>query len=109
MPEIYVHRTEEGLHKTELQYSPSATEQSTNMAPLTFAQYPKELVFSDIILISESPIFQRLVQWKLSKQIQTCANKIVKYSIHVSLVNEWKNNYYILNRYAILTIHWTPC
>ena len=56
MPEIYVHRIEDGLHKTDIQFSPSPIEQSTNMTPLRFAEYPKELVFSDITLISESRI-----------------------------------------------------
>lgn len=53
MPGICVHWIKDELRKTELQYSQSATEQSTNMALLRFAQYPKDAVFSGITLMSK--------------------------------------------------------
>ena len=53
MPGIYVHWIEDEFNKTELQYSQPATEQSTNMALLRFAHYPREVVFSGITLLSE--------------------------------------------------------
>lgn len=106
MPKIYVHRIEDRLHKTERQYSPSTIEQFTNMTPVGFAQYPEELVFRDIALISASHIPNSCPVEIMKSDSNLCQENSTQ---NTSLVNEWRNNYYILSRYAKLTIYWTPC